>query len=296
MNYDRRLTVLVLSIAVLAGVAAAIGIFSKEGPGPSTVTSIRGHQVTLYGKGVYHHMSAEVAPQGIAQDVVTLVIGVPLLLISLLLFRKGSLKGQVLLVGTLGYFLTTYMFFTMMAMYNQMFLIWVLILSLSFFAFYIAFSSLDEKAVIDDMKPAYPVKFVGGFLIFCAIAIGLLWLSIVVPPALTGGIPVQVEHYTTLVVQALDLAIGLPAAFIAGALLIKRRPFGYKLSAVYLVFLSILMTALSAKVIAMASLGYNVVPVVFIIPTFNVISILCTAITLRDLTTKKNVIAKGVSG
>jgi hypothetical protein len=43
------------------------------------------------------------------------------------------------------------------------------------------------------------------------------------------------------------------------------------------------MTALTAKVIAMFSLGYNVVPVIFIIPTFNVITIACTVILLQNV-------------
>lgn len=279
----RILTLLVIGIALLSAIAAATGILSTEPKGPASVVSVRGETITLYGKGVYHHMSAEVAPQGIAQDYVTLFIGIPVLLISLVLYRKNSLRGKILLAGTLGYFLTTYLFFTMMAMYNQLFILWVLLLSLSFHAFYIAFKNIDETELSAKTKANHPVKFIGGFLIFCSIAIGLLWLSIVVPPALEGSIPKQAEHYTTLVVQALDLAVGLPAAFIAGVLLIRKKTFGFKLTAIYLVFLSILMTALSAKVLAMASLGYNVIPVIFIIPSFNVLAIVCAFISLKNI-------------
>ncbi|MDF2438994.1 MAG: hypothetical protein K0Q95_3370 [Bacteroidota bacterium] len=284
MHNKSLLTALTSLIAIFAAIAASVGIFSEGGPGPSTITSVRGQEVTLYGKGAYYHMSAEVAPQGIAQDVVTLFIGVPLLLFSLALYRTGSLRGKILLSGTLGYFLTTYLFFTMMAMYNQLFILWVLLLSLAFHAFYISFRSIDEEELHAKTNPRHPVKFIGGFLIFCSLSIGLLWLSVIIPPLLSGSIPKQVEHYTTLVVQALDLSIALPAAFIAGLLLIKRKLFGYKLSAIYLIFLSILMTALSAKVIAMASLGYNVVPVIFIIPTFNLVSIICAMLTIRNIT------------
>lgn len=283
MHNKTTLTILTLLIAILAAIAASIGIFSGGGPGPSTITSVRGEEVTLYGKGAYYHMSAEVAPQGIAQDVVTLFIGIPLLLFSLVLYRKGSLRGKVLLAGTLGYFLITYLFFTMMAMYNQLFLLWVVLLSLCFHAFYISFKTLDEQELTSRTEHKQPVKLIGGFLIFCSVSIGLLWLSIVVPPAVSGIIPKEVEHYTTLVVQALDLSILLPTAFIAGILLIKKESFGYKISAIYLVFLSILMTALSAKIIAMASLGYNVIPVIFIIPSFNILSILCTVITIKNI-------------
>jgi hypothetical protein len=283
MKEKHIITILVIAISVLSGLAAGIGIFSEGGPGASTIVSVRGQEVHLYGKGVYHHMSAEVAPQGIAQDVVTLFIGLPLLLLSLILYRKGSLRGKILLAGTLGYFLTTYLFFTMMAMYNQLFVLWVLLLSLCFHAFYIIFKSLDEDEITSRLDIKHFAKFIGAFLIFCSVSIGMLWLSIVIPPAVRGEIPPQVEHYTTLVVQALDLSIGLPAAFIAGVLLIKRRPFGYKLSAVYLIFLSVLMTALSAKVVAMGCLGFNIVPAVFIIPLFNILSLICSYIIVKGV-------------
>jgi hypothetical protein len=105
-----------------------------------------------------------------------------------------------------------------------------------------------------------------------------------VPPLLDGTIiPVQVEHYTTLIVQGLDLGILLPAAFICGFLWLKRTAYGYLLAPIYFVFLSVLMTALTAKVIAMYSLGYNVIPVIFIIPTFNLITILSTVAILKNI-------------
>jgi hypothetical protein len=118
MKQKSTVTVLGLFIALVATVATSMGIFSTGGPGNYEHTSIRGKVVAIYGKGLYKHMSAEVAPQGIAQDYVTLFIGVPLLLISLFLARSGSLKGRFWLAGTLAYFLVTYLFYTVRSMYN----------------------------------------------------------------------------------------------------------------------------------------------------------------------------------
>ncbi|WP_181885010.1 hypothetical protein [Pontibacter diazotrophicus] len=289
MKTDRTITVLVLLITLLALVATATGIFSDEGPGVYEYTSIHGQVVMIYGKGLYQHMSAEVAPQGIAQDVVTLAVGIPLLLLSLLLFRKGSLKGMFLLSGTLGYFLVTYLFYMVMGMYNALFLAYVILLASSFFAFLLSLRAFRTDTIRPSFADNAPVKFAGGFLMFTALAIGALWLSIVVPPLFDGTvIPIQVEHYTTLVVQGLDLGILLPAAFVVGLLLVKKKAIGYVLAPVYLVFLSILMTALTAKVIAMALLGYNVVPVVFIIPLFNITAIVNACFMLKSIRETKN--------
>jgi hypothetical protein len=285
MKNKKTITLLVLFLAFGAVVATTEGIFSHEGPGPYSYTTIRGKEVIIYGKGLYKDMSAEVAPQGIAQDYVTLLIGIPLLLFSLWRARNGSIRGQYLLTGTVGYFLVTYLFYTVMGMYNKMFIVYVLLMGLSFYAFVTLLLTFDTKAVASRFKQTTPYTATGGFLLFNAISIALLWLSIVIPPLLNGTIiPAQVEHYTTLIVQALDLGILLPGAFLCGLLWIRKAPLGFLLTPVYFVFLSVLMTALTAKVLAMAMLGYPVIPVIFIIPTFNLVTIFCTVVILRNLT------------
>jgi hypothetical protein len=229
-------------------------------------------------------MSAEVAPQGIAQDYVTLFLAVPALLLALFLARTGSLKGRFLLAGTLAYFLVTYLFYLMIAMYNVFFLGYVALLGASFFAFFLTMRSFDLENLPQAFSASTPVAFAGGFLIFNAVAIAMLWLGIIIPPLLDGTIiPPQVEHYTTLVVQGLDLALFLPISFVAGLLVIRKKPFGYLLTPTYLVMLSLLMLALTAKLIGMASLGYNVIPAIFIIPIFALAAITLAVLIVRNM-------------
>jgi hypothetical protein len=283
LRHQRTITMLTFIITLLSLLAAAQGIFSVQGPGPHEFTSVYGEKVLLYGRGIYQNMSAEVAPQGIAQDYVTMFLGIPLLLTSMFFSRKGLVKGRFLLAGTLGYFLVTYLFYLNMAIFNKMYLVYVALLSCSFFAFILTLLSFNPDKLKESFSNSLPVKFIGGFLVFNSVTMGLLWLSVVLPPLLKGTVPLQVEHYTTLVVQGLDLAILLPSAFVAGVLLIKKRPFGYLLAPVYFVFLSILMTALTAKVIAMKA-G---LPVVAIIPTFNLAAIICSGIILKNINKEK---------
>jgi hypothetical protein len=105
-------------------------------------------------------------------------------------------------------------------------------------------------------------------------------------------VPVQAEHYTTLIVQGLDLGILLPAAFICGVLWIRKKSFGFLFAPVYFIFLSVLMCALTAKVIAMSVLGYNVIPVIFIIPTFNLITIISTIVILKNVEEASPIVKK----
>ena len=76
-------TLLVILIALGASAAALTGILSNGGSGSWLYTSIRGEEITIYGQGIYRHMSADVAIQGIAQDWITLCLAVPVLLVSL---------------------------------------------------------------------------------------------------------------------------------------------------------------------------------------------------------------------
>lgn len=274
MKNQKTISILVVCIAVLSAIASATGIFYTSGPGNYQIQSIRNETINIYGKGLYHHMSADVAIQGIAQDYVTLFIAIPLLLISLLMFRKGTLKGRFLLAGVLNYFFLTYLFYMNMAMYNAFFIIYVLLVSTTFFAFTLTLIGFKVETLPEHFSTSTPVKSIGGFLIFLASSIALLWLQIVVIPLIDGTIiPKSVEHYTSLTVQGFDLSIFLPVAFLSGLLLIKKKSYGFLMAPVTLILLSILMTALVAKIIAMALAGVNVIPAVVIIPTFNILAI-----------------------
>ena len=284
VNQKRTLTILVLLIVVISAISSSIGIFSNAGSGSYQYESIRGKAIEIYGKGVYQHMSSDVAIQGIAQDFVTLFIGIPLLLVSLWGFRKNSIKCHFLLSGTLGYFFVTYLFYTAMGMYNVLFLGWVALLGLSFFGLLMSLLSFDLSGIKQHFSNVTPIKFVGGFLIFTSVSIALLWLSIVIPPLIDGTIyPDSLQHYTTLIVQGFDLGLLLPISFLSGLLLIKGKPMGYLAATTYIGFLSILMTALTAKIIAMSMNGVSVIPAIFIIPTFNIISILCLFLMIKNI-------------
>lgn len=284
MQNRKPLTTLVILVALLTVMATLGGILSKRGSGEYEYNSIRGQKVTIYGKGLYQHMSADVAIQGIAQDYVTLFLAVPFLLVALFLSGSGSLRWRFMLAGVLLYLFLTYLFYMNMAMYNSMFLVYISLTGLSFFALVLTLLSIDTAGLTKSFNNKTPVRFIGGFLIFNAFIISLLWLSVIVPPLLDKTIvPLSVQHYTTLNVQAFDLSLFLPISFVGGMLIISKNKFGYLIAPAYLVFLSFLMTALIAKLIAMALAGVNVVPAIFIIPCITIISIGCSVILIRNL-------------
>lgn len=284
MKNTKTITILVLLTALLAAIAAAAGIFTNQGSGQYEFKTIHDQTVTIYGKGLYQHMTADVAIQGIAQDYITLFLAVPLLLLSLFWAQKGSLKGKFILAGTIGYIFLTYLFYMNMAMFNSLFLVYVSLTGLTFFALALTLLSININQLPQVFNKPLPTKFIGGFLIFNASIIALLWLSVVIPPLIDKTIvPLSVQHYTTLTVQAFDLSLFLPISFVSGLLLIRKHKFGFLMAPVYLVFLSLLMTALIAKILAMALAGVNVVPAIVIIPCIALVSIGCGFILIRNI-------------
>jgi hypothetical protein len=89
MMKQKSIRILVFFITILSIVATSYAIVSNQGPGAYEYQSIFGETISIYGKGLYKHDSVSMAVQAIAQDYVTLFIGVPLLILSLHLSRKG---------------------------------------------------------------------------------------------------------------------------------------------------------------------------------------------------------------
>ena len=95
--------------------------------------------------------------------------------------------------------------------------------------------SFDINRIKDQFSDRLPVKLLGGFQLFIGFAIGMLWLGKLAPSIFDSKVPVGLEHYSTLVIQGMDLGIVVPTAFVSGILLIKKKAFGYLLSCVIIV-------------------------------------------------------------
>ena len=284
MRYRKAVTTLVVCIVLLSLIASAYGLLSNQGDGIHDFKSVHGETVKIYGKGLYQNDSVSMVAQGKAQDIVTLVLGIPLLVLSLYLARKGLLKGRLLLTGTLGYFLYTYISYTFLWMYNPLFLVYVVLMSASFFAFTLSMMSFDIEAMRSSFSEKLPVKFIGGFQIFLAVALGLLWLGRIVPSLSSGTAPVGLEHYTTLVIQGMDLGFIVPAAFLSGVLVLRRKNFGYLLSAVIIIKGLTMGTALTAMIIGQAAAGVQMSVVeMAMFPLFSLFIIYCLVLILKNI-------------
>lgn len=286
MKHKKVITLLVIVTIILSLFAAVPGVLSGTGQAGDDVQfqSINGENVKLHGKGLYKNDSYSMAAQAIAQDYVTLFIGIPFLLVSLVLARKKQLKGRLLLTGVVGYFLYTYTSYAFLSMYNELFLIYVAAMSVSFFAFILCVTGFDLEALKQAFHSKTPVKFIGGFQIFLAFVIFMMWIGRIVPSLAAGAVPMGLEHYTTLVIQALDLGIIVPTAALSGVLIIKRKPIGYLLSSVIIIKGFSLLTALTAMIIGQLLAGVEIgIAEIVTFPLFNIISLYSLMLILKNV-------------
>ncbi len=284
MVMKRPVSILIVCIILLSIVASVVGL-TMQGEGELTeFQSVHGETVTLHGKGLYQYDSVSVAAQGRAADFITLFIAIPLLIISCTLTGKGSLRGGLMLTGTLGYLLYTYMSYTFLWMYNPLFILYVALMSMSFFAFTLCLLEFNLIATAAAFTEKLPVRLLGGFQYFLGAMIGLLWLAKIAPTLSGNAVPEGLEHYTTLVIQGMDLGFVVPAAFLSGALLMRRHPFGYLLSSVMLFKGVTMLTAITAMIINMVISGVQVSMIELVMfPGFNLLAIGFLAILLINI-------------
>jgi hypothetical protein len=181
-------------------------------------------------------------------DLVTLVLAVPTLIVALLLSVRGSPHAQLVWLGMLDYTLYNYAYYLFGTAFNQFFLIYVALFTLSIFALIFGLSNLDIGSIRQRFRDRTPVKWIAGYMLFVAVGIGGLWIAQSLSFVASGQVPdliLKVEHPTSIVF-ALDLSLVVPFLMVGAIWLWQRRPWGYVLAAILSVKGAVYMLALAA--------------------------------------------------
>jgi hypothetical protein len=170
-------------------------------------------------------------------DIITLFVVVPLLIVALILAQKGNTRWFLILLGLLGYVFYNFAFYLFGAAFNVFFLVYAALLSLSAcsLVLFLSQSSLDTIAL--NFSEKAPVKWVSGYLLLIALMLFMVELSMIVPFLTSGTIPetIRLTGTTTSVVFALDFTIVMPVSVIAAILLWQRRSWGFVMGIMMLV-------------------------------------------------------------
>jgi hypothetical protein len=283
MKQQPALTWLVPLIAVLALVAAGIGLFYPNEGSQFSFTAVRGETVQIWGQGWYRYDTPIGALSFKAGDLITLFLAVPLLIVSFVLYRQGSLRGGLLLTGALSYFLYTYISLGFGAAYNNLFLVYTLIFSASLFGLILALTSFEVQALPAHFNETLPHRGTGIFLIVSGVILSLIWIVLSILPALlqSKAAP-EAYYYTTFMTGIVDIGIVAPALLIAGVLILRRAPLGYLFASTMLIFTCILGPNLTAGGIIQIREGIITVgqALAFTVP-FVILALIALGLTVR---------------
>jgi hypothetical protein len=170
-------------------------------------------------------------------DFVRLIIIVPILFITLWLAKRGSTRAFLIWLGILWLTVYDYAFYLFGAAFNEFFLIYVALFSLSILALLSTLPHVNVEKIKQLFSPKTPVKWIGSYLILIAIFLGGLWITQSIIFILTGQTPQSLEAsgHITEIVFALDLSLLFPGLLLGAILLWLRRPWGYVLASMMLV-------------------------------------------------------------
>ncbi len=183
----------------------------------------------LYGSGGFYDSYPAALAGLVGQDGVTLVLGIPLLIISSWLTGRGSTGGLLVWSGALFYFAYSYYFYVIGG-FNALFLVYIAIVSTSFYGLLTLLFAIDPGEVRSRFGPRAPARLVGSFFVCIALLFALMWGGMVVSSAAAGIRPGEVLRSVVII----DCTVLLPLLFFGGVNLWRREGWGYVLGGLLL--------------------------------------------------------------
>lgn len=234
-------------VAVLAGIAAALGVFARGGGTLESVINERGVPYEMATTGVYAYNAQRVVAEGIGWDIFTLLIAVPALVVAAFLVARGSFRGRLFAAGLLGYFFYQYLEYAVTWAFGPLFLLFVAIYAASLAGLVWIGVSIARDGVAGRFGERFPRRSWAVLSIAMASMLTLLWLQRIAAALggdlLGGGLTSE----TTMTVQALDLGLVVPTSIIIAVLVWRRGAAGQVLAAVY----SVTFVAMALAIVAM---------------------------------------------
>ena len=250
-----------LLTGVLGAISALVGLLWRGSGGVVTATTFLGQEVELYGRGLYRNDTTFFAANNLATDLVLLMAGLPLLVAAVRLYTRGSLRGHMLLLGALGFFFYYGATYALGGVaYNEMFLVYIALFSASATALLMTVLSVDRRTLSTLTSDRMPRRLLGRFMIASGLATFVIWIMEPVAALLSGRSPTGLDTHTTLFTHAFDLAIIVPAALVAGGLILQRQGWGWAMAASLLVLEVSLLPIMAVATAIQLHLGIRFTP------------------------------------
>ena len=218
---------LCLAVALLAGAAAAAGLFARGDGGSAEAVSARGDRYEMATSGVYRYNALRVVAEGMGWDAFTLFCAVPVLLATVPFVARGSFRARLFAIGLLGYFFYQYLMYAVAWALGPLFLLFVAVYAASLAGIVWLASSIGIAGLAGRFGDGFPRKGMAVLSLVISAVLVLMWMERI--RAAMGGAAHLLQGQTTLVVQALDLGLIVPLAVFTAVAAMKRIPVGYLL-------------------------------------------------------------------
>jgi hypothetical protein len=174
----------------------------------------------LYGSDIY---PASQVSNNVGTDALNLVVGLPILLVSMWFARRGSLIGLLIWPGALFYILYVYTFYILGVPFNVLFLAYIVLVTLSAYTIIGLVANIDGKAVWQRLSGNVPARTTGGMFILISILFMIVDFFLIVTAQISNA-SVSSTSYASWVT---DFTIQLPALLVVGILLWRHEALGY---------------------------------------------------------------------
>lgn len=248
---NRKYDLLCVCTALAAFTSACFGVFYTTGGEPHVVTNIYGQTITLLGDGIYANDSLMKAGATKGTDIAIMLVSV-LLVLTTVFFKKRY--STFIRCGLLSILLYASACLVFGVTYNRLFPLYIMQFGLAFFAFIFALSELLQRKSFDDITYAKRLTGTGVFMIIASCSV-LVWLTFIIPSAISGEPMEIIDVYTTEPTFVIDLAIILPATMYCGISLLRKKAIAYQLTPVLLTALTGVGVCVILQTIAQSSLG-----------------------------------------
>ena len=166
--------------------------------------------------------SEELLQSFLPNDIVNLLIGLPILLGSMWLARRGSLIGLLFWPGAILFGLYNYLIYLFGMPFGAMYPFHLVLVTLSIYTLIGLVASIDSTAVKQRLAGRVPERLAGGVLIVAGAAFGLMALiAIEIAELSDTNLP-----KSELALSTSDFIVSV-AWIIGGVLLWRRQPLGY---------------------------------------------------------------------
>ncbi|MBI9038421.1 MAG: hypothetical protein JEY97_09840 [Bacteroidales bacterium] len=174
--------------------------------------------------------------QWLGQDIITLFVGVPLLIISTYFsVRKHSIRWILVLSGILLYFLYTFSFYVFVAKFSFLYLFHLPVFSLSMFSLILlAFRFPYNKLEFSYSKKTSKTIII-AYIFSISLILMVLWFNDIFSHVFIEGYQSETGNgEAPLIIFTLDLGIVIPLMIICVFGLIKKTKIGFILSGILL--------------------------------------------------------------